>query len=71
MSSSPAPDYSLTGVNAALAIERGLAEADWYTTSVPKDQMRILLQRRNGPAIRDTFLLFAILVVTACSGHHH
>ena len=29
-------DYSLTGVNAALAIEKGLAEADWYTAPVPK-----------------------------------
>ena len=26
----PAPDYSLIGVNAALAVERGRAEADWY-----------------------------------------
>ena len=29
------PDYSLTGVNAALAIEKGLAEADWYQCAVP------------------------------------
>ena len=26
----PRPDYSLTGVNSTLAIEKGLAEADWY-----------------------------------------
>ena len=65
MSESPAPDYSLTGTNAALAIERGLAEADWYTTPVPKDKMRGLLQRRDGPAIRDTLLLFSILAATA------
>ncbi len=51
------PDYSLTGVNAALAVEKGLAEADWYTTPVPKAEMRKLLQRRNGPAIRDTRLV--------------
>ena len=41
-------DYSLTGASAALAIERGLAEADWYTTPVPKEKMRGLLQRRDG-----------------------
>jgi len=70
MNQAPAPDYSLTGANAALAIERGLAEADWYTTSVPKDQMRALLQRRNGPAIRDTLLLFSILAVTAGATIH-
>lgn len=65
MSHHPVPDYSLTGVNSALAIERGLAEADWYTTPVPKEKMRILLQRRDAPAIRDTLLLFGILVTTA------
>jgi MocE subfamily Rieske [2Fe-2S] domain protein len=64
MSQTPVPDYSLTGANAALAIERGLAEADWYTTPVPKEKMRGLLQRRDGPAIRDTLLLFGILAAT-------
>jgi Na+-transporting NADH:ubiquinone oxidoreductase subunit F len=64
------PDYSLTGTNAALAIERGLAEADWYTTSVPKEKMRGLLQRRDGPAIRDTLLLFAILAGTGWATVH-
>jgi MocE subfamily Rieske [2Fe-2S] domain protein len=64
MSQAPVPDYSLTGANAALAVERGLAEADWYTTPVPKENMRGLLQRRDGPAIRDTLLLFGILAAT-------
>jgi MocE subfamily Rieske [2Fe-2S] domain protein len=58
------PDYSLTGVNATLAVEKGLAEAEWYTTPVPKPEMRKLLERRDGPAIRDTALLVALLVVT-------
>jgi MocE subfamily Rieske [2Fe-2S] domain protein len=57
-------DYRLTGLSAALAVERGLAEADWYTTPVPKAEMRRLLQRRNGPAIRDTALLAAGLLTT-------
>jgi MocE subfamily Rieske [2Fe-2S] domain protein len=56
------PDYSLTGVNATLAVEKGLAEADWYQCSVPRETMRKLLVRRNGPAIRDTILWFALLV---------
>ena len=59
-------DYSLTGVNAAAAVERGLAEAVWYTTPVPKDVLRQLLVRRDGPAIRDTILWFALLVITGC-----
>ena len=47
-------DYSLTGENATRAVERGLAEAEWYQTPVPRAQLRQLLARRDGPAIRDT-----------------
>ncbi|MCF7675118.1 MAG: NADH:ubiquinone reductase (Na(+)-transporting) subunit F [Akkermansiaceae bacterium] len=54
-------DYSLTGVNAALAVEKGLAEADWYQCPVPRATMRKFLERRNGPAIRDTILWFALI----------
>ena len=58
-------DYSLTGENAKRAVELGLAEADWYQSPVPRSTMRELLTRKNGPAIRDTLLLIAILVSTA------
>ncbi len=54
-------DYSLTGVNARLAIEKGLAEADWYQCPVERDAMRQLLERRDAPAIRDTVLWFALI----------
>ncbi|MFM8982467.1 MAG: hypothetical protein ACKOLA_06085, partial [Spartobacteria bacterium] len=33
-------DYSLTGENSTKAIERGLAEADWYQSPVPRAEMR-------------------------------
>ncbi len=55
-------DYSLTGENAARAIERGLAEADWYQSPVPRPALRKLLERRDGPAIRDTLIWFALLI---------
>jgi Na(+)-translocating NADH:ubiquinone oxidoreductase F subunit len=58
-------DYSLTGVNSSLAIERGLAEAQWYQSPVPRATMRKLLERKDGPGIRDTILWFAILGATA------
>jgi Na+-transporting NADH:ubiquinone oxidoreductase subunit F len=58
-------DYSLTGKNAALAVERGLAEADWYQSPVPRTTLRSLLEREDGPAIRDTFLWFGLLLLTA------
>jgi len=55
-------DYSLTGVNATLAVEKGLAEADWYQCPVPRETMRHLHERRDGPAIRDTILWFALIL---------
>ncbi|TAE76656.1 MAG: NADH:ubiquinone reductase (Na(+)-transporting) subunit F [Verrucomicrobia bacterium] len=58
-------DYSLTGENAARAVERGLAEADWYQTPVPREKLRQLLERRDGPALRDTFLWFGLLALSA------
>lgn len=55
-------DYSLTGENAARAVERGLAEADWYQSPVPRATMRQLLVRRDGPAIRDTMIWFTLIL---------
>ncbi len=61
-------DYSLVGKDSALAIEKGLADAAWYTTPVPKEKMRELLERRDGPAIRDTLLWFALLFLFGFGG---
>lgn len=61
----PRLDYSLTGESASRAIERGLAEADWYQCPVPRATLRKLLERRNGPAIRDTIVWFSLLGLTA------
>ena len=55
-------DYNLTGINATLAVEKGLAEADWYQCAVPRETMRSLLERRDGPAIRDTLLWFFLIL---------
>src|ERR1700712_2752843 len=55
-------DYSLTGENANRAIERGLAEAEWYQSPVPRATMRKLLERRDGPAMRDTIIWFGLLI---------
>ena len=47
---SPRSDYSLVGKDTDLAIKQGLADAKWYTSPVPKEKMRALLERRDGPA---------------------
>ena len=62
-------DYSLIGKDSALAVERGLANAEWYRTPIPKEKMRQLLERRDGPAIRDTLLWFALLFFFGAWGY--
>ena len=61
-------DYSLVGENAAKAVERGLAEADWYQCPVPRATMRRLLDRRDGPAVRDTIIWFALILGSGYAG---
>jgi MocE subfamily Rieske [2Fe-2S] domain protein len=61
-------DYTLSGVDSRVAVEKGLAEADWYTCRVPKAAMRSLLERRDGPAIRDTLIWFGLLFVLGFLG---
>ncbi|TIQ61180.1 MAG: fatty acid desaturase, partial [Mesorhizobium sp.] len=43
-------DYSLIGRDAKLAVETGLAAAEWYHTDIPRKQMKELMQRSDGPA---------------------
>ena len=43
----------------ASAIETGLASAEWYHTDVPRKAMKELMQRSDGPAIRDTIIWIA------------
>ncbi len=62
-------DYSLTGESNGQAIERGLASATWYTTPIPREKMRELLVRSNGPAIRDTLIWVGILLVSGIAGY--
>lgn len=61
-------DYSLTGPEAARAQERGLASAQWYACPVPRKEMKEMMRRKDGPAIRDTILWFAILGVSGALG---
>src|ERR1700760_796459 len=58
-------DYSLIGVNARLAVEKGLAEADWYQCPVPRETMRAFLIRRDWPGIWNTVLWFSIIFAAA------
>ena len=50
-------EYGLKSRRTTAAIQRGLAEADWYQCEIPRDLFRQLLKRRDGPALRDTAIL--------------
>jgi MocE subfamily Rieske [2Fe-2S] domain protein len=55
-------DYSLTGIESKLAVEKGLAEAAWYITPVPREAIKELLVRKDWPAIRDTVIWFGLII---------
>ena len=61
-------DYSLVGSDGRLALEKGLAGAEWYRSSIPRKRLKELMQRRDGPAVRDTLIWFAALGLTGGLG---
>lgn len=54
-------DYRLAGPENQRAHERGLASAQWYATSIPRAEMKAMMKRKDGPAIRDTIIWLALL----------
>jgi fatty acid desaturase len=63
-------DYSLIGRDTKLAEERGLASADWYACPISRKRLKELMQRRDGPGIRDMLIWFGLLAFTGWGGVH-
>jgi fatty acid desaturase len=61
-------DYSLVGEESRRAEERGLASAEWYATPIPRKQLKELMKRRDAPAIRDTAIWIAALLLSGGAG---
>ena len=61
-------DYAMGGASARLAVETGLAGAEWYHTDVPRKVMKELMKREDGPAIRDTLIWLGAMVAFAAGG---
>jgi fatty acid desaturase len=55
-------NYSIIGPETQLAHERGLVEAEWYISPIPREKLKELMKRKDGPAIRDTLIWFAALI---------
>lgn len=58
-------DYSMRGADAAHAVAVGLATAQWYHSDVSRKEMKALMKREDGPAIRDTIILYGCMVLFA------
>ena len=54
-------DYSLLGRDGVAALKSGLASARWYQTEIPRKSLAALMKPADGPAIRDTIILFAFM----------
>ena len=63
-------DYSLVGADSRRAMELGLVSAEWYHSDVPRAVMKDLMKRKDGPALRDTALWFALLFGCGWGGIH-
>ena len=57
-------DYDLLGKSGKLAVETGLATAEWYHTAIPRKDMKALMRRSDGPATRDTILYYGLALVS-------
>ena len=45
-------DYSLVGPEAEKAVAAGLAAAKWYSPPITRPELKELMRRDDGPAIR-------------------
>lgn len=58
-------DYGMLGPDAEKAVKAGLKSAQWYHTNLPRKDMKELMQRSDGLAIRDTVVWLGLMVAFA------
>ena len=63
-------DYGLTGPEATRAVEKGLSGAEWRACVVPRKNLKELMKRADGPALRDTGVWLAALSVSGALSFH-
>ena len=68
MSNALARDYRIDAETIRRTSAAGLGDAEWYKSPIPRKQLKELMQRRDGPAIRDTILWFALLIGSGVGG---
>lgn len=63
VTSLPRRDYSLVGAEAEQARQNGLASGSWYAHPIPRKQLKELMKRKDGPALRDTAIWVGALAL--------
>jgi fatty acid desaturase len=58
-------DYSLLGSDGTRALANGLVTENWYRSDIARKDMKVLMKRADQPAIRDTIILYGLMVVLA------
>ena len=64
----PQRDYSLVGRDGQLAVEAGLAKAEWYQCPIPRKRLKELMKRSDQPAVRDTFIWLGAMTLSGGLG---
>ena len=62
-------DYTINAETIRRTDEAGLGSADWYRSPIPRKQLKELMQRRDGPALRDTAIWAGALIVSGVAGY--
>jgi fatty acid desaturase len=60
--------YAITIASAQAAVDAGLGNGAWYKPPVPRAQMKELMARSDGPALRDTAIWFGVLIASGVAG---
>jgi fatty acid desaturase len=61
-------DYSLAGASSRAAEQAGLVAAEWYHTSLDRKEMKAIMKRHDGPALRDTAIWWGLMLTCAAGG---
>ena len=62
-------DYRLVGRDTEAAAARGLVAAEWYKPEIPRKRLKELMERSDGPAIRDTIIWLAGFLCFGVGGY--
>jgi fatty acid desaturase len=64
-----ARDYSLTEESQRRVAAAGLAGAAWYKPPLSRAELKALVERKDGPALRDTAIWVALLILSGVGGY--